>query len=145
MVKIPKFIVLVITLALTLSMVGCSQADTPENNNEGVKTSGNDVVVVNDSTSDKIEAKPNSAPSDQIVAFISEAEELVKSVNQVDELRRLLFEYEFVTDVQVFRNDSDSQNAKLQITEGKVEKGTVVIVFYGENGESWIQYTRHKT
>ena len=139
MAKSLKFIMLVIVLALMFLMVGCSKIETPENN----KTSGNDVAVVNDSTNDKGKPKPNSGPSDEIVVFISEAEELVKSVNQVDELKRLLFEYKIVTDVQVFQNDSDSQNAKLQINEGKVKKGAVVIVFYGENGASWVKYTKN--
>lgn len=85
--------------------------------------------------------KPNNAASDEEVDFLKKAEQLVNSVEQIEELKRLLLEIEGVTDVQIYNSDDDSQDTELQITEGKAEKGMVVKVFYN-NGESWAEYTK---
>lgn len=85
--------------------------------------------------------KPNNAASDDEVDFLENAEQLVNSVEQIEELKRSLLEIEGVTDVQIYNSDDDSQDTELQITEGKAEKGMVVKVFY-DNGGSWAKYTK---
>lgn len=85
--------------------------------------------------------KPNNAASDDEVDFLENAEQLVNSVEQIEELKRSLLEIEGVTDVQIYNSDDDSQDTELQITEGKAEKGMVVKVFY-DNGVSWAKYTK---
>ena len=79
--------------------------------------------------------------SDDEVDFLENAEQLVNSVEQIEELKRSLLEIEGVTDVQIYNSDDDSQDTELQITEGKAEKGMVVKVFY-DNGGSWAKYTK---
>ncbi len=85
--------------------------------------------------------KPNNAASDDEVDFLKNAEQLVNSVEKIEELKRSLLEIEGVTDVQIYNSDDDSQDTELQITEGKAEKGMVVKVFY-DNGGSWAKYTK---
>lgn len=102
-------------------------------------TAGTTTATVKDSESNVI--KPNNAASDEEVDFLENAEQLVNSVEQIEELKRLLLEIEGVTDVQIYNSDDDSQNTELQIAEGKAEKGMVVKVFY-DNGESWAKYTK---
>lgn len=85
--------------------------------------------------------KPNNAASDDEVDFLENAEQLVNSVEQIEELKRSLLEIEGVTDVQIYNSDDDSQDTELQITEGKAVKGMVVKVFY-DNGGSWAKYTK---
>lgn len=96
-------------------------------------------ATVKDSESNVI--KPNNAASDDEVDFLENAEQLVNSVEQIEELKRSLLEIEGVTDVQIYNSDDDSQDTELQITEGKAEKGMVVKVFY-DNGGSWAKYTK---
>lgn len=103
---------------------------------------GTTTATVKDSESNVI--KPNNAASDEEVDFLENAEQLVNSVEQIEELKRLLLEIEGVTDVQIYNSDDDSQNTELQIAEGKVEKGMVVKVFY-DNGESWAKYTKQNS
>ena len=103
-----------------------SNADTPT---ATVKGSESNVI------------KPNNAASDDEVDFLENAEQLVNSVEQIEELKRSLLEIEGVTDVQIYNSDDDSQDTELQITEGKAEKGMVVKVFY-DNGGSWAKYTK---
>ena len=79
--------------------------------------------------------------SDEVVDFLANIEQLVNSSEQIEELKQLLLKIEGVADVQVYNSDDDSKNTEIQITEGKVEKGMVVKVFY-DNGESWVQYTK---
>ncbi len=96
-------------------------------------------ATVKDAESNVI--KPNNAASDEEVVFLANAEQLVNSVEQIEELKRLLLEIEGVTDVQIYNSDDDSQDTELQLTEGKAEKGMVVKVFY-DDGKSWVEYTK---
>lgn len=102
-------------------------------------TTGTTTATVKGSENNVI--KPNNAASDEEVDFLENTEQLVNSVEQIEELKRLLFDIEGVADVQIYNSDYDSQNTELQITEGKAEKGMVVKVFY-DNGESWVKYTK---
>lgn len=85
--------------------------------------------------------KPNNGASDEEVAFLANAEQLVNSVEQIEELKRLLMEIKGVTDVQVYNGSDVPQNIEHQITEGKAAQGMIVKVFY-DNGKSWVEYTK---
>lgn len=120
-----------------------SYADTEATVNDTAITAKSTVdttsATVKDSENNSI--KPNNGASDEEVDFLANAEQLVNSVEQIEELKRLLMEIEGVTDVQVYNSTEDSQDIEHQITEGKAAKGTIVKVFY-DNGESWVEYTK---
>ena len=108
----------------------------------GITTKSNtDTTTATVKGSESNVIKPNNAASDDEVDFLENAEKLVNSVEQIEELKRSLLEIEGVTDVQIYNSDEDSQDTELQITEGKAEKGMVVKVFY-DNGGSWAKYTK---
>ena len=159
-------IAIAITAAFVILTAGCSDNGTDEPDtffNDAAVTSNslradteaavNDTAITTKTTADTTSAtvkdsennsiKPNSdnGASDEEVAFLANSEQLVNSVEQIEELKRLLMEIEGVTDVQVYNSADDSQNIEHQITEGKAAKGTIVKVFY-DNGESWVEYTK---
>ena len=116
--------------------VGYSPAEKDEKNPYGLTLEVKDATAYSQDNS-----KPNNAASDEVVDFLANIEQLVNSSEQIEELKQLLLKIEGVADVQVYNSDDDSKNTEIQITEGKVEKGMVVKVFY-DNGESWVQYTK---
>ncbi len=145
-------------IAFSLSLCACQAGDSESVSSTHNNSSSSDMeAIVHDteittkSNADTTTAtvkgsesnviKPNNAASDDEVDFLENAEQLVNSVEQIEELKRLLLEIEGVTDVQIYNSDDDSQNTELQITEGKAEKGMVVKVFY-DNGGSWAKYTK---
>lgn len=145
-------------IAFSLSLCACQAGDSESVSSTQNNSSSSDMeAIVHDteittkSNADTTTAtvkgsesnviKPNNAASDDEVDFLENAEQLVNSVEQIEELKRLLLEIEGVTDVQIYNSDDDSQNTELQITEGKAEKGMVVKVFY-DNGGSWAKYTK---
>ena len=145
-------------IALSLSLCACQAGDSESVSSTHNNSSGSDMeAIVHDaeittkSNADTTTAtvkgsesnviKPNNAASDDEVDFLENAEQLVNSVEQIEELKRSLLEIEGVTDVQIYNSDDDSQDTELQITEGKAEKGMVVKVFY-DNGGSWAKYTK---
>ena len=145
-------------IALSLSLCACQSGDSESVSSTHNNSSGSDMeAIVHDaeittkSNADTTTAtvkgsesnviKPNNAASDDEVDFLENAEQLVNSVEQIEELKRSLLEIEGVTDVQIYNSDDDSQDTELQLTEGKAEKGMVVKVFY-DNGGSWAKYTK---
>lgn len=145
-------------IAFSLSLCACQAGDSESVSSTHNNSSSSDMeAIVHDteittkSNADTTTAtvkgsesnviKPNNAASDDEVDFLENAEQLVNSVEQIEELKRSLLEIEGVTDVQIYNSDDDSQNTELQITEGKAEKGMVVKVFY-DNGGSWAKYTK---
>ena len=145
-------------IAFSLSLCACQAGDSESVSSTHNNSSSSDMeAIVHDteittksnadtttatvkgSESDVI--KPNNAASDDEVDFLENAEQLVNSVEQIEELKRSLLEIEGVTDVQIYNSDDDSQDTELQITEGKAVKGMVVKVFY-DNGGSWAKYTK---
>lgn len=145
-------------IAFSLSLCACQAGDSESVSSTHNNSSSSDMeAIVHDteittkSNADTTTAtvkgsessviKPNNAASDDEVDFLENAEQLVNSVEQIEELKRSLLEIEGVTDVQIYNSDDDSQDTELQITEGKAEKGMVVKVFY-DNGESWAKYTK---
>lgn len=145
-------------IAFSLSLCACQAGDSESVSSTHNNSSSSDMeAIVHDteittkSNADTTTAtvkgsesnviKPNNAASDDEVDFLENAEQLVNSVEQIEELKRLLLEIEGVTDVQIYNSDDDSQDTELQITEGKAEKGMVVKVFY-DNGGSWAKYTK---
>lgn len=145
-------------IAFSLSLCACKAGDSESVSSTHNNSSSSDMeAIVHDteittkSNADTTTAtvkgsesnviKPNNAASDDEVDFLENAEQLVNSVEQIEELKRLLLEIEGVTDVQIYNSDDDSQDTELQITEGKAEKGMVVKVFY-DNGGSWAKYTK---
>ena len=144
-------------IAFSLSLCACQAGDSESVSSTHNNSSSSDMeAIVHDteittkSNADTTTAtvkgsesnviKPNNAASDDEVDFLENAEQLVNSVEQIEELKRSLLEIE-VTDVQIYNSDDDSQDTELQITEGKAEKGMVVKVFY-DNGGSWAKYTK---
>ena len=145
-------------IAFSLSLCACQAGDSESVSSTHNNSSSSDMeAIVHDteittkSNADTTTAtvkgsesnviKPNNAASDDEVDFLENAEQLVNSVEQIEELKRSLLEIEGVTDVQIYNGDDDSQDTELQITEGKAEKGMVVKVFY-DNGGSWAKYTK---
>lgn len=145
-------------IAFSLSLCACQAGDSESVSSTHNNSSSSDMeAIVHDteittkSNADTTTAtvkgsesnviKPNNAASDDEVYFLENAEQLVNSVEQIEELKRSLLEIEGVTDVQIYNSDDDSQDTELQITEGKAEKGMVVKVFY-DNGGSWAKYTK---
>ena len=145
-------------IAFSLSLCACQAGDSESVSSTHNNSSSSDMeAIVHDteittkSNADTTTAtvkgsesnviKPNNAASDDEVDFLKNAEQLVNSVEQIEELKRSLLEIEGVTDVQIYNSDDDSQDTELQITEGKAEKGMVVKVFY-DNGGSWAKYTK---
>ncbi len=145
-------------IAFSLSLCACQAGDSESVSSTHNNSSSSDMeAIVHDteittkSNADTTTAtvkgsesnviKPNNAASDDEVDFLENAEQLVNSVEQIEELKRSLLEIEGVTDVQIYNSDDDSQDTELQITEGKAEKGMVVKVFY-DNGGSWAKYTK---
>lgn len=145
-------------IAFSLSLCACQAGDSESVSSTHNNSSSSDMeAIVHDteittkSNADTTPAtikgsesnviKPNNAASDDEVDFLENAEQLVNSVEQIEELKRSLLEIEGVTDVQIYNSDDDSQDTELQITEGKAEKGMVVKVFY-DNGGSWAKYTK---
>lgn len=145
-------------IAFSLSLCACQSGDSESVSSTHNNSSSSDMeAIVHDteittkSNADTTTAtvkgsesnviKPNNAASDDEVDFLENAEKLVNSVEQIEELKRSLLEIEGVTDVQIYNSDDDSQDTELQITEGKAEKGMVVKVFY-DNGGSWAKYTK---
>lgn len=145
-------------IAFSLSLCACQAGDSESVSSTHNNSSSSDMeAIVHDteittkSNADTTTAtvkgsesnviKPNNAASDDEVDFLENAEQLVNSVEQIEELKRSLLEIEGVTDVQIYNSDEDSQDTELQITEGKAEKGMVVKVFY-DNGGSWAKYTK---
>ncbi len=145
-------------IAFSLSLCACQAGDSESVSSTHHNSSSSDMeAIVHDteittkSNADTTTAtvkgsesnviKPNNAASDDEVDFLENAEQLVNSVEQIEELKRSLLEIEGVTDVQIYNSDDDSQDTELQITEGKAEKGMVVKVFY-DNGGSWAKYTK---
>ena len=145
-------------IAFSLSLCACQAGDSESVSSTHNNSSSSDMeAIVHDteittkSNADTTTAtvkgsesnviKPNNAASDDEVDFLENAEQLVNSVEQIEELKRSLLEIEGVTDVQIYNSDDDSQDPELQITEGKAEKGMVVKVFY-DNGGSWAKYTK---
>lgn len=145
-------------IAFSLSLCACQAGDSESVSSTHNNSSSSDMeAIVHDteittkSNADTTTAtvkgsesnviKPNNAASDDEVDFLENAEKLVNSVEQIEELKRSLLEIEGVTDVQIYNSDDDSQDTELQITEGKAEKGMVVKVFY-DNGGSWAKYTK---
>ena len=147
-------------IAFSLSLCACQAGDSESVSSTHNNSSSSDMeAIVHDteittkSNADTTTAtvkgsesnviKPNNAASDDEVYFLENAEQLVNSVEQIEELKRSLLEIEGVTDVQIYNSDDDSQDTELQITEGKAEKGMVVKVFY-DNGGSWAKYTKQQ-
>lgn len=145
-------------IAFSLSLCACQAGDSESVSSTHNNSSSSDMeAIVHDteittkSNADTTTAtikgsesnviKPNNAASDDEVDFLENAEQLVNSVEQIEELKRSLLEIEGVTDVQIYNSDDDSQDTEFQITEGKAEKGMVVKVFY-DNGGSWAKYTK---
>ncbi|CCY20862.1 unknown [Eubacterium sp. CAG:786] len=145
-------------IAFSLSLCACQAGDSESVSSTHNNSSSSDMeAIVHDteittkSNADTTTAtvkgsesnviKPNNAAYDDEVDFLENAEQLVNSVEQIEELKRSLLEIEGVTDVQIYNSDDDSQDTELQITEGKAEKGMVVKVFY-DNGGSWAKYTK---
>lgn len=145
-------------IAFSLSLCACQAGDSESVSSTHNNSSSSDMeAIVHDteittkSNADTTTAtikgsesnviKPNNAASDDEVDFLENAEQLVNSVEQIEELKRSLLVIEGVTDVQIYNSDDDSQDTELQITEGKAEKGMVVKVFY-DNGGSWAKYTK---
>lgn len=145
-------------IAFSLSLCACQAGDSESVSSTHNNSSSSDMeAIVHDteittkSNADTTTAtvkgsesnviKPNNAAADDEVDFLENAEQLVNSVEQIEELKRSLLEIEGVTDVQIYNSDDDSQDTELQITEGKAEKGMVVKVFY-DNGGSWAKYTK---
>lgn len=145
-------------IAFSLSLCACQAGDSESVSSTHNNSSSSDMeAIVHDteittkSNADTTTAtvkgsesnviKPNNAASDDEVDFLKNAEQLVNSVEKIEELKRSLLEIEGVTDVQIYNSDDDSQDTELQITEGKAEKGMVVKVFY-DNGGSWAKYTK---
>ena len=145
-------------IAFSLSLCACQAGDSESVSSTHNNSSSSDMeAIVHDteittkSNADTTTAtikgsesnviKPNNAASDDEVDFLENAEQLVNSDEQIEELKRSLLEIEGVTDVQIYNSDDDSQDTELQITEGKAEKGMVVKVFY-DNGGSWAKYTK---
>ena len=145
-------------IAFSLSLCACQAGDSESVSSTHNNSSSSDMeAIVHDteittkSNADTTTAtvkgsesnviKPNNAASDDEVDFLENTEQLVNSVEQIEELKRSLLEIEGVTDVQIYNSDDDSQDTELQITEGKAEKGMVVKVFY-DNGGSWAKYTK---
>lgn len=145
-------------IAFSLSLCACQAGDSESVSSTHNNSSSSDMeAIVHDteittkSNADTTTAtvkgsesnviKPNNAASDDEVDFLENAEQLVNSVEQIEELKRSLLEIEGVTDVQIYNSDDDSQDTELLITEGKAEKGMVVKVFY-DNGGSWAKYTK---
>lgn len=145
-------------IAFSLSLCACQAGDSESVSSTHNNSSSSDMeAIVHDteittkSNADTTTAtikgsesnviKPNNAASDDEVDFLENAEQLVNSVEQIEELKRSLLEIEGVTDVQIYNSDDDSQDTELQITEGKAEKRMVVKVFY-DNGGSWAKYTK---
>ena len=145
-------------IAFSLSLCACQAGDSESVSSTHNNSSSSDMeAIVHDteittkSNADTTTAtikgsesnviKPNNAASDDEVDFLENAEQLVNSVEQIEELKRSLLEIEGVTDVQIYNSDDDSQDTELQITEGKAEKGMVVKVFY-DNGGSRAKYTK---
>ena len=147
-------------IAFSLSLCACQAGDSESVSSTHNNSSSSDMeAIVHDteittkSNADTTTAtikgsesnviKPNNAASDDEVDFLENAEQLVNSVEQIEELKRSLQEIEGVTDVQIYNSDDESQDTELQITEGKAEKGMVVKVFY-DNGGSWAKYTKQQ-
>ena len=145
-------------IAFSLSLCACQAGDSESVSSTHNNSSSSDMeAIVHDteittkSNADTTTAtikgsesnviKPNNAASDDEVDFLENAEQLVNSVEHIEELKRSRLEIEGVTDVQIYNSDDDSQDTELQITEGKAEKGMVVKVFY-DNGGSWAKYTK---
>ena len=145
-------------IAFSLSLCACQAGDSESVSSTHNNSSSSDMeAIVHDteittkSNADTTTAtvkgsesnviKPNNAASDDEVDFLENAEQLVNSVEQIEELKRSLLEIEGVTDVQIYNSDDDSQDTELQITEGKAVKGMVVKVFY-DNCGSWAKYTK---
>lgn len=145
-------------IAFSLSLCACQAGDSESVSSTHNNSSSSDMeAIVHDTEittksnantttatvkgSESNVIKPNNAASDDEVDFLENAEQLVNSVEQIEELKRSLLEIEGVTDVQIYNSDDDSQDTELQITEGKAEKGMVVKVFY-DNGGSWAKYTK---
>lgn len=145
-------------IAFSLSLCACQAGDSESVSSTHNNSSSSDMeAIVHDAEittkpnadtttatvkgSESNVIKPNNAASDDEVDFLENAEQLVNSVEQIEELKRSLLEIEGVTDVQIYNSDDDSQDTELQITEGKAEKGMVVKVFY-DNGGSWAKYTK---
>ena len=145
-------------IAFSLSLCACQAGDSESVSSTHNNSSSSDMeAIVHDteittkSNADTTTAtvkgsesnviKPNNAAADDEVDFLENAEQLVNSVEQIEELKRSLLEIEGVTDVQIYNSDDDSQDTELQITEGNAEKGMVVKVFY-DNGGSWAKYTK---
>lgn len=145
-------------IAFSLSLCACQAGDSESVSSTHNNSSSSDMEAIvhdteittksnADTTTDTVKGsesnviKPNNAASDDEVDFLENAEQLVNSVEQIEELKRSLLEIEGVTDVQIYNSDDDSQDTELQITEGKAEKGMVVKVFY-DNGGSWAKYTK---
>lgn len=145
-------------IAFSLSLCACQAGDSESVSSTHNNSSSSDMEAIvhdteittksnTDTTTATVKGsesnviKPNNAASDDEVDFLENAEKLVNSVEQIEELKRSLLEIEGVTDVQIYNSDNDSQDTELQITEGKAEKGMVVKVFY-DNGGSWAKYTK---
>ena len=144
-------------IAFSLSLCACQAGDSESVSSTHNNSSSSDMeAIVHDTEittksnadttatvkgSESNVIKPNNAASDDEVDFLENAEQLVNSVEQIEELKRSLLEIEGVTDVQIYNSDDDSQDTELQITEGKAVKGMVVKVFY-DNGGSWAKYTK---
>lgn len=145
-------------IAFSLSLCACKSGDSESVSSTHNNSSSSDMEAIvhdteittksnTDTTTATVKGsesnviKPNNAASDDEVDFLENAEKLVNSVEQIEELKRSLLEIEGVTDVQIYNSDDDSQDTELQITEGKAEKGMVVKVFY-DNGGSWAKYTK---
>lgn len=145
-------------IAFSLSLCACQAGDSESVSSTHNNSSSSDMEAIVHNTEITIKSnadtttatvkgsesnviKPNNAASDDEVDFLENAEQLVNSVEQIEELKRSLLEIEGVTDVQIYNSDDDSQDTELQITEGKAEKGMVVKVFY-DNGGSWAKYTK---
>lgn len=145
-------------IAFSLSLCACQAGDSESVSSTHNNSSSSDMEAIvhdteittksnTDTTTATVKGsesnviKPNNAASDDEVDFLENAEKLVNSVEQIEELKRSLLEIEGVTDVQIYNSDDDSQDTELQITEGKAEKGMVVKVFY-DNGGSWAKYTK---
>lgn len=145
-------------MAFSLSLCACQAGDSESVSSTHNNSSSSDMEAIvhdteittksnTDTTTATVKGsesnviKPNNAASDDEVDFLENAEKLVNSVEQIEELKRSLLEIEGVTDVQIYNSDDDSQDTELQITEGKAEKGMVVKVFY-DNGGSWAKYTK---
>lgn len=145
-------------IAFSLSLCACQAGDSESVSSTHNNSSSSDMEAIvhdteittkfnTDTTTATVKGsesnviKPNNAASDDEVDFLENAEQLVNSVEQIEELKRSLLEIEGITDVQIYNSDDDSQDTELQITEGKAEKGMVVKVFY-DNGGSWAKYTK---